>query len=259
MPKIEVQISKKRMMILLSALLLFSGVFAVWAFNANFNTIPKTVTDAETKMGHSADELVVDTAATVDCTKVTLSKMTLNEAIACKKIGREVLIGWISVPSGAIQSTSGTYVYWSDGLDYRPSKVCRDAGYDDYTGACRSTYQGSIEVYEGTFLGNQLGPGGSWSWSCQFGAGQYQMTPESTSQIQCIKGVKGAVSGASTPTPGLYKGALGCGGGVMTQNYCYPLACKDGSGNLRFLDCNTGACTEINSPPLKQCLNLPAL
>ena len=61
------------------------------------------------------------------------------------------------------------------------------------------------------------------------------------------------------PLPQLYKGAKGCGNIVTAENYCYPLACKDGSGNLKFLDCDTAACTGSASPPIQQCKDLPQI
>ncbi len=67
--------------------------------------------------------------------------------------------------------------------------------------------------------------------------------------------------GGGGGTATLYKGALGCGGGAMTQNYCYPLSCITTGSQpvLRWMDCDTAACTGTIGPPTAQCKNLPTL
>lgn len=84
MPKMEVNVPKRWAYAVLILALFGSGLFAVWAYNANYPTAGKPVGDV-VKVGHSPDEIEVDLggAGTGTCE----GKRTLQYAIANKCLG----------------------------------------------------------------------------------------------------------------------------------------------------------------------------
>ena len=83
----KIEVSKTRVTILMTVLLLLLGSVAVWAYNANYPTAAKPVGDVATKVGHSPDEIEVDLGA--DATKdfSCTGKITLYDAVRNKCLG----------------------------------------------------------------------------------------------------------------------------------------------------------------------------
>lgn len=89
--------------------------------------------------------------------------------------------GWVVMPNNAIQAA--THVYWNDGLDHSPSKICQNAGYTTFSGACRFTSGGL--PFEGTLLSNRYSYNPNWAISCMWGGANFYMNP--SGEILCIK------------------------------------------------------------------------
>lgn len=84
MPKIKVNVSKTRITLLLTLLLVLSGSVAVWAFNEKSDhTVPQA-----RNFGHSPDEVVVDVSVPAPTNpSCAAGNMTLGDAIKNKCLG----------------------------------------------------------------------------------------------------------------------------------------------------------------------------
>lgn len=100
-------------------------------------------------------------------------------------------VAWVSIPSGSIQlgtlsSDNQSHVYWNDNEDHSPSKICSDAGYKTFSGACQFSFNGLL--FEGSLVANQYTYNPNWSLSCHWGGNSYYFdATNGTSKILCIK------------------------------------------------------------------------
>ena len=114
--------------------------------------------------------------------------------------------GWVNLVGGphsggttVRNATYDYYVRWSDSGDHSATKICQDAGYFYYTGACRSQGAGAMSAYyiTGSVIGaRNISGTGSWL-SCLAWAGAmsaYYITDSSSyfdvsasSEILCAK------------------------------------------------------------------------
>jgi Tfp pilus assembly protein PilX len=108
--------------------------------------------------------------------------------------------GWVNLVGGphsggttVRNATYDYYVSWSDPGDHSATKICQDAGYIYYTGACRSQGAGAMSAYyiTGSVIGaRNISGTGSWL-SCLSWAGTTDSTSyfnvSSSSEILCAK------------------------------------------------------------------------
>jgi hypothetical protein len=103
---------------------------------------------------------------------------------------------WVNIDSGGTQI--GQYVVYTGGSDNSPEKMCINAGYTSYSGACKtqkigfsgdpcgSTADGT-EI-QGSVLSNNSISGGNWGISCIYGNVCFSLNPDpAKSQILCCK------------------------------------------------------------------------
>lgn len=92
---------------------------------------------------------------------------------------------WKTIHSGGIQGAN--HVYYNDGADHSPMKVCTDAGYNYYSGACRFV-DTSSRKYQGSVAANQQTYDPNWGITCLYGNGAfYFYSNRADSEILCCK------------------------------------------------------------------------
>lgn len=108
--------------------------------------------------------------------------------------------GWVSLVGGphsggttVRNTTVDYYVKWSDSGDHSATKICQDAGYIYYTGACRSQGAGAMSAYyiTGSVVGaRNISGTGSWlsclSWAGTAESSSY-FSVNASSEILCAK------------------------------------------------------------------------
>ena len=194
--KVEVNVPRRWAYAVLIMLLFGSGIFAVWAYKSDYTAAgTESVADVAT-LGHSPNEIEVDLSGTPTTGVTCTGKMTLQSAIANDCLGAGTtggvggsgaVVGWVTVHPGSTQGSDN--IVYPDTTDHSPTKICQDAGYTAYTGACKVSHTFAIE---GTLATNTL-LSGKWALSCNYGNSGYYMKTDSV--IQCIKS---SVSGGQT-------------------------------------------------------------
>jgi prepilin-type N-terminal cleavage/methylation domain-containing protein len=87
---------------------------------------------------------------------------------------------WVSIPSGGTQDTNHVFYTSSAG---QPALICQNAGFSNYTGACRGI-NNSGNYIEGTVVANSNS--GNWALSCHFGASSFYFSATLQAEILCI-------------------------------------------------------------------------
>jgi hypothetical protein len=172
--KIQITLGNKTFytLIVLASIAIIASI--AFAYNSSYSgAVPGSRASV---MGHTADEI---------------------DGIVAS--GGGAVVGWVKIADVAghganLAHAASGYVAWmqySDKNDHSLEKICQDAGYTTFTGACKDVYsgnplQGSVLASNSTAYPSTGLEVGEWSITCLFGNGHYDMHSE-TAQILCIK------------------------------------------------------------------------
>jgi hypothetical protein len=161
---------------------LFSIVLGV-VVSASAASLVGTSCDALTEKGHT--KMDTDETGIVGCFLTAPNSPTA----IWKSQTNSTNSGWVKIPAGA-QHDGGTVIWPNDPTKADPERICKDAGYNTYSGSCKSYRPGYISVLYGHVDAVEYDPSyyGSIDFrlTCQPDTLEHTWIDENT-EIQCLK------------------------------------------------------------------------